>query len=82
MGRYDDDMILCGGDVSCGGVGYIARYGNVLHFIIVSYGGLFTCINMSQKMVHSPFCSLLQLQCVSKDLSNVSCGGVGCICAA
>jgi len=46
MGRCDDDFILRGGGISCGGdVGYIsARYGNVLHVIIVSYSELFTCI--------------------------------------
>jgi len=38
MGRYDDDMILCGGGVSCGGVGYkSARYGNVIITYNLSY---------------------------------------------
>ena len=83
MGRCDDDFILRGGGVSCGGVGYIsARYDNVLH---VSYSGLFTCIiHVSKDGAPLTYSLLqqLQLQCVSKDLSDVSCGGVGCICAA
>jgi len=63
MGRCDDDFILRGGGVSCGGVGYIARYGNVLHFNIVSYGELFTCIiHVSKDGALTFLYSLLQLQ--------------------